>query len=281
MRLFSRCSAITTLGLLLVMVVICSSTVYAQPEQNEEAAEASGIEFQPRFGEYHYDITWGGNPIGTGIVSVVREDDHYVLKARSETIGLIDKLYQLRYMGETRIKTEELAPIRALVVDEDKKRRKVQEVHYPAADSPDSIKMLETRYPKKNGGGIRAKEYEFLAETGILDIFSAIFLARSFDWQEGEQHTFSVIIGSGQFEVTLSCIGATELSVEEESIPVWVIRPKASEITEKPSPPPKRKMLVYLSADESRDLIGFEVNLGFSSVKLDLVKYFDADPDLQ
>ena len=263
------------------IIFLHNSMAYDQPEQNDEAQTATGIEFQPRIGEYHYDITWGGNPIGTGIVSVIREDDHYVLKAKSETIGLIDKLYRLRYMGETRIQKEDLTPVNAIVIDEDRKRKKIQEVQYPSSSAPGSTKMVETRYPKKSGEEIRIKEYEFLSEMGILDIFSAIFLARSFDWQVGEQHTFSLIIGSGQFKVIMSCIGETELSVEGETVPVWVIRPMAFEISEKPSPPPKRKMLVYLSADESRDLISLKVDLGFSSVKLHLVKYFDSDIDYQ
>jgi len=257
------------------LLVMMGQSAFAQPEQNDEIAETTGVEFQPRLGEYHYDITWGENPVGTGIISIDQEGDSYVLKARSKTVGLIDKIYRLRYLGETRISEANLSPISATVVEENKKRKKVQEIQYPEPAESGPVKMTETRYPGKKEGSITSQVYEFLSDTGVIDIYSAIFLARSFDWEKDERQEFSVIIGSKQYKVTLNCLGMTDLKVGKETVPVWVIRPLIEKIPKDSKPSPKRDMDVYLSADESRDLIRIKVKLGFGSVKLHLVKYLE------
>lgn len=279
-RISCRCFLFTlmlVLAIILISPSLFEAAGFAQPEQNDTKVNETGIEFQPRLGEYHYDITWGDNPAGTGVVTILRDDDVYILKARSKTRGLIDKFYRLRYVGETKIKKEELVPISTTVIDENKKRKKVQEIEYPDPIDSGSTKMVETQYYKEKQRNVQTNEYEFESETEILDIFSAIFLARSFDWLPGERHRFSMIIGTSQYEITMSCIGETHLTVGNQSIRVWVISPMAYKTSEKPTSGTKGKILVYLAADESRDLIRIKIDVGFSIVKLHLVKYFDGN----
>ena len=40
-------------------MIILPATSAAQPEQDDQKIAETGIEFQPRLGEYHYEIMWG------------------------------------------------------------------------------------------------------------------------------------------------------------------------------------------------------------------------------
>lgn len=243
-----------------------------QPEQDEQAAAATGIEFQPRLGEYHYDIIWGANTVGKGVIYVEREDDHYLITADQKTTGLIDRIFKLRYRGETRIKKEDLLPVEATIEEENRKRKKIQEVQY--GDKTDAVKVVETK-SKKKSRKMEKKEYEFFSDTGVVDIFSAIFLARSFDWEVGERHAFSMFLSSEQYDVTLDCIGITTLDISEEQVPVWIIKPSAGKVSEEGKESLHEDTLVYLSIDESKDLVKVKTRLGIGDVKLRLVKYLE------
>lgn len=273
----SRCNegrllkgSILPIFIFLVLVFLLAETVIAQPEQNEQAVAETGIEFQPRLGEYHYDILWLGNVVGKGVIYVDKSEDDYLITADKKTTGPVDKIFKLRYRGETRIKKEDLFPVEATIKDENRKRIKIQEVEY--GDKTDAVKIKETESKKKTHE-VEEKEYEFFSDTGVVDIFSAIFLARSFDWQVGERQEFSMFLSSKQYQVTMDCLGKTELDVGGEKIPVWVIKPSARKVSEEGKESLHEDTLVYLSVDESKDLVKVKTKLGIGDVKLRLVKY--------
>ena len=247
-------------------------TAASQPEQDEQAAAASGIEFQPRLGEYHYEITWGLNHIGKGVIAIEREGENYILRAEKKTTGLLDRIYQLRYAGEARIKAEDLSPVESIVIEENRKRKKVQVTQYPTSEETDTVKVTETK-SRRDKEKVKTKEFEFVSDTLVVDMFSAIFLARSFDWQVGERHEFTVFAGSKKYLVNMDCIGETMFSVGDETLAAWVIQPTFRRLNEEDSTFTHEDTLVYLSADESKDIIKVKSKLGIGTVKLRFVKY--------
>ena len=212
--------------------------------------------------------------MGTGVIRIERDADHYVVKAKKKTTGLVDIIFRLQYMGEARIKVAGLFPVDATLVEEDRKRKKIQEVQYPSSKESGPIKVVETRTRKKQQD-VETKEYEFVSHSGHVDIFSAIFLARSFHWQIGERHEFIMFSGSKQYRVSMDCIGETMVEVGDEQIPVWIVQPTSSKIFEDTETFSHTDTLVYLSADESKDLVKVKTKLGIGSVKLRLVNYLE------
>lgn len=259
--------------LLLTFVVADPLVAAAQPEQDDAAAVATGVEFQPRLGEFHYDIHWGIKRVASGVISVGRDSDHYVLKLHKKTTDAIDLVYRVRYRGETRLKVEDLSPDHSILSEEVKKKKKVQDARY----DPDTgaVNVVETRSKRKKSGGNKVKEYELQSDIGIFDAFTAIFLARSFDWQLGESHQFSVFIGQKEYDVSLDCIDKVKMDLTIGKIPVWVIRPTVIKRAAGKESSGGENTLMYLSADESKDLIKIKTKLGIGSVELRLVKYVE------
>ena len=216
------------------------------PEQDDREDAATGTEFRPRMGEYHYEIQWAGSRVATGIITVQEEGDLYRLTADQRTTKFIDRLYRVRYRGETRIRAADLSPSESVLVQEVKKRKKVQTATYDSETG--SVSVEETRSRAKRAK-VKKKTYELRSDTGIVDVFTAIFLARSFDWRVGERHSFQVFIGEKQYVVTLDCVGKSTFELQEDTIPVWVIRPGIRKTSAAEPSPVSQKTRVFIAAD--------------------------------
>lgn len=242
---------------------------YDQPEQNDALAAKTNIEFQPRLGTYHYEITWGDIRAATGIITIKREGDFYILSADQRTTPAIDRIYRVRYRGEVRIRVGSLTPVSSLIEGEVRKKANRQEAHYEAETGV--VNVVETRTKKDE---IPDKSnYQIQSDTAIVDLFTAIFLARSFDWVEGESQNFEVFIGKKNYLVSLDCIGKDMVNAAGETLAAWVIRPGVRKQGEDKERAIYARTRIYISADEHKDLVKIKTQLGIGTVKLSLVKY--------
>ncbi len=257
---------------MILFMLACAAPVFAyeQPEQDDAAAARTGIEFQPRPGTYHYEIKWGKMRAATGIITIKKEDDCYILSADQRTTPAIDRIYRVRYRGETRIKTGSLTPVSSIIEREIKTKGKRQEASYEAETGV--VNVVETR-TKKNERPEKAS-YQIQSDTAVVDLFTAVFLARSFDWEAGESHNFEVFIGRKKYRVILDCIGKDTIKVMGEDLSVWVLSPGVRKYGELKEKPIYRKTRIYISADEYKDIVKIKTRPGFiGTVKLILVKY--------
>ncbi len=239
------------------------------PGQDDQAAR-TGVEFQPRLGEYRYEITWGNSRVATVSVSVQREGDHYVLKTHQQTTDFIDRVYRVRYRGEAHIKVEDLSPTRSVIEEQIKKRKKVQKAEY---DTQTGAVTVEEQHSAKDAPTAQPNAYELNSGGDVVDVFSATFLARSFDWDVGERHEFMVFAGEKQYQVTLDCIVKSSYEFEGETFPVWVIKPGIRKTTKAEPYGIHEKTRIYLVADESKDIVKIESQPGIGTVKLRLIEY--------
>ncbi len=261
----------------LVVCVVLSTCIngmpalaFQQQEQNHQAAVETGVEFQPRLGEFHYEIHWEKTRVATGIVTISKEEEYFRLTADQKTTKFIDRIYRVRYQGETRIKVQSLSPSESFIQEEIKEDKKVQKIRYDARTGTaqvEEVRSQNNRTPEEK------KTYELQDDKGIVDVFSAIFLTRSFDWSPGERHQFLIFVGDKEYQVTLECIGKTTLTVDGYVVPVHVIRPGIRRTNEENESPLHRKTRIYISADESRDIVKIKVQPGIGTVKLKLVKF--------
>jgi len=254
----------------IVLAAALTGMAAEHPEQDAHLAIETGVEFQPRLGEYHYEIRWARQRVATGIIAIRKEANQYVLTADQRTTPFIDRIYRVRYRGETRIDAAALTPVASIIEEEVKKRSKVQAAEYDTASG--SVRVEETRKKGKNGAG-KTKTYALQSDTGILDVFSAIFLARSFDWSVGERHDFLVFVGEKRYTVILDCIGMHTLEIEENRIPVWVIQPAVRKTTDTKPSSAVRKTRIFIAADESKDIVKIETEPGIGTVTLRLVRF--------
>ena len=240
------------------------------PEQSDRETVAPGMEFRPRLGAYHYEIQWAGSRVATGVITIQQEGDQYRLTADQRTTEFIDRIYRVRYRGETRIEAADLSPSESVIEQEVKKRKKVQKARYDSDTG--AVAVEETRSQKKRGK-VKTKTYELRSDTGIVDVFTAIFLARSFDWSVGERHAFQIFIGEKQYVVTLDCVGVSTFDLQGNTIPVWVIRPGIRKTTEVAPSPVSQKTRIFIAADKSKDVVKIKAEPGIGTVTLRLVNF--------
>lgn len=243
---------------------------YDQPEQDDKAAAATGVEFQPRLGTFHYEIHWVKTRVATSTVTIEQDGEFFRLTADQKSTKFLDRIYRIRYRGTTQVKVQDLSPDESIIHEEVKKRKKKQETSYDAQSKTATV--VETR-SNDDQTVVEKKTYELKTDSGIVDVFSAIFLARSFDWSVGERHQFLIFIGDKQYQVTMDCIGKRNLSVADTVIPVYIIRPGTRRTDKAKESKIANKTRIYISADESRDIVKVKSESGFGSVYLRLVKY--------
>lgn len=259
--------------LLTVIVLFTELTGMAaeHPEQDALLAVETGMEFQPRLGEYHYEIQWARQRVANGTIAIRKDGDQYVLTADQQTTGFVDRIYRVRYRGETRIDTAALAPVVSTIEEEVRKRKKVQRAKYDKTTG--TVTVEETRTREKQGK--EEKVYEIQSDTSILDVFSAVFLARSFDWSIGERQAFMVFVGEKQYAVVLDCIGKDEIEIEGNRHLVWVVQPRVRKSTKSQPSSVSQKTRIFIAADESRDIVKIKAQPRIGTVTLRLVKYLE------
>lgn len=208
--------------------------------------------------------------MATGTIAVRKEGNQYVLTADQRTTDFIDRMYRVRYRGETRIDAATLAPLESIIDEEVKNEKKVQRAQYNK--NAGSVTVAETRTEDKRAKE-KTKTYEMQSDSESLDVFPALFLARSFEWSIGERQEFTVFIGKDQYAVILDCIDRHALEVEGNRIPVWVIQPTARKIKNAKPSSKVQKTRIFIAADESRDIVKIETEPGIGTVTLRLVRY--------
>lgn len=238
------------------------------PEQNPEAVSGSVSEFNPRLGTFYYVIHWAKSRVADATITIERDGDYYRMVADEETTKFLDRIYRVRYRGETVIRAEDLVPVETVIKEEVGKKKTTEQIRYDAEGKAEVVVRK-----KEPDAPVRQEAYLINEETFAIDMFSAIFLTRSFHWRENESQQFDVFSGKKRYLVTLDCIGKTVFQEGDIKIDAWVIRPGVLKQNDPDAKTRHSKARVYLSADESRDLLKIRTKIGIGTVKMKLLRY--------
>jgi len=259
---------------LVLILLLCllpdhgESAALEVPEQDLLRAEEQAVEFNPRIGTFYYVIVWGVSRAADARVSVKREGDYYRMVADQATTPFIDRIYRIRYSGETLIEADDLLVKKTLIKGEIGKRTRVEEINYGEEGQVESVvTKTKPRSPPKR------EVYEIKSETFAIDVFAAVFMARSFDWKQGESQQIEIFTGDKHYLITLDCLGQSIFEQGDIRTPAWVIRPGSQNLDDPGAATTYSKTRIYLSADESRDLLKIKTSLGFGTIKMTLVEY--------
>ena len=102
---------------------------------------------------------------------------------------------------------------------------------------------------------------------------SAVFLARSVEWELSESHEFDIFTGKKRLSVKLICAQKTLVGEGEHQLAAWVIRPS---VTDPEKPDEKSKFAdtkLYMSADEHRDLLTIKSREKFGTIQVKIKSY--------
>jgi hypothetical protein len=255
---------------LIGLVIAAPGATFAlqPPEQDPETVSDRIHEFHPRLGTFYYVIHWADSKVADATITIERDGEYYRMTADEEITKFLDRTYRIKYRGETTIRAEDLAPVETVINQELGRKQTTEQIRYDAEGKAD---VVVTK--KEPDAPVQQEAYHISEETFAIDMFSAIFLTRSFDWQENESQQFDMFSGKKRYLVTLDCIGKTVFHVGDINIDAWVIRPGVLKQNDPNAKTRHSEARVYLSADESRDLLKIRTKVGLGTVKMKLLRY--------
>jgi len=278
----TRESLHTTKPLVLLMAVALIATVFSwEAAGNPEADKADlayrnpttqGLardpEFAPPLGTYHYKITWQRAGIAEAKIDVSRENGIYEIRVRAKTLNIVDKLYRLRYTGEGQISAEDLAPVSMHTEQQTRSSHRQTLIEFRDDGTIESIRMKT-----KEGKEPKTKKRVIESDSFTLDPFSAMFMARSLEWEMGESEHFEVFTGKYRYMVKLNCQGKAHVNTSGKQREVWVITSAARNMDK---PHRKSKMgetIILLSADKAKEVLFIKSKTKYGKVAATLMKF--------
>lgn len=248
-------------------------SAFASTTRTARTVETLSIdpEFQPQSGTYHYKVAWNKVNVGDARISVYQEDDQYKIEVHAETGKKLDRIYKIRYRGESRISDDPLSPIEATIHERVKSTKKDTVIEF---QENGTIKSTETK--TKKGKPAKETEREIQTENFTLDPFSAAFLVRRLDWEAGMEEIFDVFTGKDQFLLELKCIQKTTIEIAGKKREAWEIMPALTNLDTKEQAKEDKQMndmWIYVSADEAKEMLKIKVALKIGSFRIVLEKF--------
>lgn len=235
---------------LLIWVGITQSLIASHSEAGRPVSLGGSEGFKPRLGMYFYTARWEGSKAFEATVTVQKIDDVYRILVDSQTTGIIDFIFRVRYRGEGHLRAEDFAPVKSVLTEQKRKRSKETQINYL---DDGGIEVVQTRTKQKKKP--QTSSHTIQPETEVLEPFSAAFLARRFNWSEGETQQFEVITGNRTYLVTLVCQGQTLVAESGTKTKAWVIRPAVKNLSQPGKKSKITKTKLYVSADPHRELL--------------------------
>lgn len=223
--------------------------------------------FEPRLGTYYYRFRWILRIGADAEVVLERHGDDYVISTTIQTGWLVDRIYRLRYRGSTRLAVADLSPIRVDIKEEVRSSRKQARMLYRDGT------IYSDRVKKKKDDEPRYQSYSQSTRNGrVMDPFSATLIARAMPWRTGDVRTIDIFDGRRMNQVTMECIGKSEVESLGRKRSTWVVTLKIVQgdpdnldeddelITD--------QVTVYMSDDDSREVLQIEANTKFGDIKV-------------
>lgn len=230
----------------------------ATPEYSPELSE-----FTPKLGRYVYRVSWQGIPAGTVDLDLKRNGDDYQITASARSAKAIDYVYKLRYRTEAVISAQTLMPKRSVAVTNENARKKKIELEF--------FKNGEIQSVYINHHGKR-KSIKFDPGNFTLDPFSTAFLALSMDWKVGDQRQFDTYNGRNRYLIELTAFDQVDLTLNGMVRKAIVISPNITKLTEEETKK-LRNARIYISMDNSREILKISSDLFFGTVDTDMVSF--------
>ncbi|RJP89598.1 MAG: DUF3108 domain-containing protein [Desulfobacteraceae bacterium] len=248
--------------------LLCAQSIPPGQVKITTPAYSPSLSFKPQMGIYAYSVSWNGIPAASAELEVTRNGDNYELKARARTAKAIDIIYKLRYHSETVISAKTLKPKHSVSVTKANSREKRTELDFLPNGEIHSIQK------DKKGG---QETLQFDPDNLTLDPYSAGFLALSQDWKAGDKRQFDTFNGKHRYLIELTALEETEIEVNGKIRKAVVIRPTVKKLTTTdPDPKKLREARIYISTDDSREILKISSDVFIGSVNTDLESFTPA-----
>ncbi len=245
---------------------------YAQTPETGNNGKPKSVDpkFKPRLGTYYYKFDYNNVSIGIASITIDRENDLYKVQVLAQTNDTIDRIYKIRYRGESLMEAEPgFASIQTKTQQQVKSKEKDMTIEFQDG----GIKSIEKKSEK--GSPVDFTVRRLIPERFTVDPFAATYLVRGLDWKVGLEEVFDVYGGKSQYELYLKCSHIQGVDVDGVKRPAYVIIPTVKKLDKDGNVVESKKKQavtkIYLSADELKDVLKIESShtLGLIRVTLD------------
>lgn len=257
-------AAFTLLVLFALPLYADSSIAPDKVKVNTPVYRPNFADFDPKLGTYEYRVSWQGIGAARLWVNVEKQGLQYRLSTVAKTNSFVDVFYKLRYTAVGHISAIDLLPLKTVVDHVENSREKKTELEFLPSGDIHSVHW-------RKGRGIT--ELKFNPDNFTLDPFSASFLARSLDWELGQERKFDTFNGKTRYLITLKAKEKTKIKVNGVDRPVWVVSPTVKKLTEKNPKQKLRQARIYVTADSARDILKIDSEVFVGSVITELVGF--------
>ena len=258
-------------------LVFCLLAVHASlaASAGSPSSGESGLKdanFKPRLGAFQYTISWEEKEVATATVTMKREAGQYRISVHSKTTGVVDNVYRIQFIGEGMINVNDFTATQSQYSEHFGSKEKSTSIYYYEDGSIEAVQVEKGKNEK-----LKKEEKKFKPEMEVLDVFSFMALARSFEWNVGLSERFNVFTGRKTYIVTLNCIGRDNFVIGPDKTDAWVIAPAVIDPSKKDKKPQRKETRIYLSADASKDILKIRTQTAIGTVRARLIQ-FESDP---
>jgi hypothetical protein len=220
-------------------------------------------DFNPKLGRYTYTVSWQGIAAGAVDLSLNRAGDDYKITANARSSEVIDYVYTLRYRTEAFISSQTLMPRRSVSVTNENSRKKRIELEF--LPNGEILSVYTNHHGKRNS-------IQFNPGNFTLEPFSTAFLALNMDWKIGDKRQFDIYNGRNRYLIELTAVDQTDITINGKTRKTIVISPDITKLTDAETKK-LRNARIYISADNSREILKISSDLFFGTVDIDLTAF--------
>lgn len=215
-------------------------------------------EFKPPLGKYEYSVSWNGIPAGSVDLELALNGSEYKITSNARSASGIDLVYRLRYHSESIVSAKTFRPLFSKYVSRENSRRKITELQF--------LPSGEISYMREDHHG-KVERLRFQSDNFTLDPYSAAFLAISLKWEVGDKRLFDTFTGKSRYLIELTAVERTKIEVNGRTRDAFVIIPNVTKLTDTESPKKLREAKIYVSADNSHEILKVVSDLFIGSVQ--------------
>lgn len=189
---------------------------------------------------------------------------HYVAQLKSARF--YERIYKMDDTVETFVSTKDFLPIRYTLVQRE------------TGQNVDDLQIFDHEqkktyfwYKRDKEGKRKEEEKEAFIPKYFQDTFSALFFARGFPYEIGLSFEFPIVTRTRLWLLKMKIESQEEIEVMDKNVMAYRIEAETrfpAELSRKPG-----KITIWVSADETRQLLKFSANVKFGSIEGELQEY--------
>jgi hypothetical protein len=251
----------------LISLVYLKTSYAQQPIESEKIAILTpryipDKNFNYRDAKYTYQVSWQGIPAANAEITVKTFISAVAVKVLAKSNSVIDIFYKLRYQAEGVLDSKSFNSKQVILTQQENSRKKITEIRF---NPKGEIKTIRKQVGKDT------IYHSFQTNNQVLDPLGTAFLARSLNWPKGTKRILDAYNGRSRYLITLTSIGEETITIMGQSKKVWVLTPQVWNLNEGQKNKRLRAAKIYITTDNSHDIVRIESEVFVGSVKAELI----------